>query len=355
MPAFLDSVPGCRVVTSLAMLLAVGAVFAPSLRAQYPVAPTPVINMGSLTREPKFSGYVSLRETVRSDTGAFTIHRARLGVQALPAPFAAVRLQADFAALGRTTGASGDTIPAIQITDAFIQLGVPDTASRMAQLLNPAMLVGQFRTPFSLEALTSSSILLTASRSLAYERMSTKRDRGVMVQLRFPRFAMLSAAVVDGEGANRTSNPDARQMVISRVSVLPVPTVSISGKWAGQGSDHRWGYDARWAQGPVVVEGELIQRTHRPTAPTATEVRGGYALAAYRVLPWLQTVVKWEQLHGRASLVEPGTDTRFTHTTYGLNFLAPQDRVRMQLNWIDRSERPASRKGELVAQFQAIF
>ena len=354
MPAILDRVPHRRVASSILVMLA--AMAAAPLHAQYPVAPTPVVNMGSLTREPKLSGYVSLREAVRSDTATFTINRARLAVQALPAPFAAVRLQADFAALGRTTGANGDTIPAIQITDAFIQLGIPDTASRVAQLLQPALLIGQFRTPFGLEALTSFSTVITANRALASERLATRRDRGVMAQVRLPRFAMLSAALVDGEGSNRTSNPDGRQMVISRLTLLPVRTLSVSGKWAGQGSDHRWGYDARWAQGPFIIEGELIRRKHQASALTTTDVRGGYALAAFRVLPWLQPVVKWEQLHGKASLLTlTTTDTRFTHTTYGVNLIAPQDRVRMQLNWIDRSEQPVSRKGEFVAQFQAVF
>ena len=335
-------------------LLALAGPF--SVGAQhYPVAPTPVINIGGLAREPRLSGYVSMRETLRADTSTFTINRARVAVQAAPAAFVGVRLQVDFAAVGRTTGANGDTIPAIQVTDAFVQLGMPDTASPLALLLQPALLIGQFRTPFGLEALTSFSAVLTANRSLASERVSTRRDRGVQLQVRLPRLVTAGIAIVDGEGSNRTSNPDGRQMAIGRVSVLPLPTVSISGKWAGQGADHRWGYDARWVQGPVVLEGELLEREGPLSTTMDTEVRGGYVLAGYRILPWLQPVVKWEQLHEHLITPAISAYNRWTYTTVGVNLLAPEDRFRMQLNWIDRSERSISRKGELVAQVQAIF
>ena len=323
--------------------------------AQYPVAPTPVLNLGSMTREAKLSGYISVRETLRSDTATFIINRARLGAQALPASFIAVRLQADFAAVGRTTGTSGDTIPAIQVTDAFVQLGPPDSASRMAQLLRPALLVGQFRTPFGLEALTSTTSVITANRSLASERISPRRDRGIQAHVRFPRWVMLHAAVVDGEGTNRTSNPDGRQMVVTRATLIPLRSLSVSGKWAGQGGDHRWGYDARWAGGGAVLEGELMKRDGPTSTTTHADVRAGYLLAAYRIRPWLQPVVKWEQLHQTLTTATLASASRFTHTTVGVNFIAPQDRFRLQLNWVDKSERPTPRASELIAQLQAVF
>ena len=64
--------------------------------AQYPVNPTPLISTGSLTREPRFSGYISVRETIRDDTSTFIINRARMTVLALPASFVALKLQGDF-------------------------------------------------------------------------------------------------------------------------------------------------------------------------------------------------------------------------------------------------------------------
>ena len=342
--------PGRTVVSCLGLLSV--AIAATPARAQYPVNPTPVISTGSLTPDPRLGGYISLRETVRDDTMTFTLHRARIGVQALPAPFVALRLQADLAALGRT---SGDTIPGILITDAFVQLAPTDTAHPMVRMLRPAMLVGQFRTPFALENLTSTSAVITASRSMAADRLALKRDRGFFGQVRFPRLLTLNAAVVDGEGQNRTSNPDGRQFVVTRGTLMPLANLSVSGKWAAQGSDRRWGYDARWLPGAGVLEGELVEREGPTNATTTTDARAGYVLAAYKVLPWLQPLVKWEQLHETLSTATTTAHARATWTTIGVNLIATDERFRAQFNWVDRSERPVDRKGELVIQLQAMF
>jgi hypothetical protein len=321
---------------------------------QYPVAPASTISTSSLTREPRFSGYVSMRETLRNDTASFAVNRARIAVQALPAPFVAVRLQADFAA----TGTNGDFVPAI--TDAFIQLAPPDTASWIAHNLRPAVIVGQFRTPFSMEYLTSFSSVVSANRSLGADMLSPRRDRGLSVWLRFPQFVNLAGAIVDGEGSNRTRNPDGKQMALGRLTLLPVRWASISGKWAGQGADHRWGYDARFVPGNAIIEGELIEREGPLSATATTDARAVYVLAAYRVRPWVQPLVKWEQLHDTQTLTnESGTFVGRAHTTLttaGVNLLAPDDRFRAQLNWIHRSKHSLFGPGdEVLLQLQALF
>ena len=327
-------------------------VAAPVARAQAPVNPTPVLAMGSLTPEPRFSGYISVRETIRDDTATFIINRARITAQALAASFIAVKLQADFSALGRT---SGDTVPAVLITDAYAQLAPTDTASRIVQLFRPALLIGQFKTPFSLEYLTSSTSVIAANRSLGADRLGPKRDRGFYGFVRFPRYATLSAAVVDGEGSNRVTNPDGKQMALGRLTVLPISTLSVSGKWAGQGSDHRWGYDARWMPGAAVLEGEVIEREGPTNATTRTDAQARYVLAAYRIRPWLQPVIKWERLNETLTTATTSSTSRLTWTTFGVNLLAPDDRFRAQFNWIDRANRPIDGKGEFIAQFQALF
>jgi hypothetical protein len=226
----------------------------------------------------------------------------------------------------------------------------------MVRLFRPALLVGQFRTPFSLEALTSFSTVVTANRSLGADRLSPRRDRGVAGYVRFPRFVTLGTAVVDGEGTNRVTNPDGRQMVLGRLTVQPVPQLSLSGKWAGQGPDHRWGYDARWVPGNAILEGEFIEREQPGDVTARTESRAVYALAAYRILPWFQPVVKWERLEEPVTIGEATyLDARSTWITVGMNLIAPDDRFRTQINWIDRSDRPVDRKGELVVQLQALF
>jgi len=124
-----------------------------------------------------------------------------------------VRIQADFSAVGRSTA---DTVPAFSLTDAYVQI-IPPDSGRMAKLLRPALVVGQFRTPFSLEYLTSFSQPLTANRSQAVDRLSTRRDIGALGQFSLDRFAKLTGAVVGGEGPNRTTS-DGRQMLVGRIT-----------------------------------------------------------------------------------------------------------------------------------------
>jgi hypothetical protein len=320
--------------------------------AQTIVNPAPVLSTGALTRDPRFSGYISVRETIRDDTATFIVNRARITAVALAASFIAVKLQADFATLGRT---SGDTVPASLITDAYAQLAPTDTARHIVRLFHPALLMGQFKTPFSLEYLTGSTSVLTANRSLGADRIGTRRDRGLYGFVRFPRYATVSAAVVDGEGSNRVTNPDGKQMALGRLTLLPISTLSVSGKWAGQGSDHRWGYDARWMPGAAVLEGEVIEREGPTNATTTTDAQARYVLAAYRIRPWLQPVVKWERLDETLTTATTSSSSRLTWTTFGVNLFAAEDRFRAQFNWIDRSDHPVDGKGEFIAQFQALF
>jgi hypothetical protein len=143
-------------------------------------------------------------------------------------------------------------------------------------------------------------------------------------------------------------------MAVGRLTVLPLPQLSVSGKWAGQGSDHRWGYDARWLPGAAVLEGEVVEREGPSNATTDLDARAAYVLAAYRIR-WIQPVVKWEQFHETLTSATTTARSRATLITVGANLFAPGDRVRAQFNWVGHSEHPVDRKGELIAQLQAAF
>jgi hypothetical protein len=325
---------------------------AASLVAQYPLAPSPVLSLDRLTAAIDLSGYLSMRETVREDTAAFTVNRARITLQIRPAPYAAVRLQGDLAAIGR---ARSDTVPAFALTDAYLQLGPADSARGATEWLRPALLVGQFKTPFSLEYLTSFSALLTADRSRAVDRLATRRDLGVLGTLSAGRWATVWAAVTNGEGANATGNPDARQLAVGRLGVYPARSLALGGKWANQGSDQRWGLDARWMARDVVAEGELLRRSSPEEDGTRLDGRGGYALVALGTVSWLQPVVKWERLRTRTTSGATATDVRETFLTYGINLLAAGGRLRLQLDYVDAWASSDDPRDKLIAQLQAIF
>lgn len=337
--------------TGLATASALLATAAP-VAAQYPLSPTPVLPFALFSPQPNFTGYVSVRETFREDTATFIVNRARITVHVLPVRFAALRVQADFSAVGR---ASGDTVPAILLTDAYVQLVLPDTSSEVARRLRPALVIGQFRTPFSLEYLTPFSLLTTVNRSQPVERLSTRRDLGALGQVRVARFATLTGALLNGEGPNRTSNSDGKQMAVGRLTVFPLSSLALSAKWLRQSDDHRWGYDGRWLARGLLVEGEAIKRTGPAGAAAELDASGGYVLAAYRILPWLQPVVKWERLRETTTTASAATERRLTWTTFGINFSAAQERLRFQLDWVAKSDRPQPASDELIAQLQAVF
>ena len=325
------------------------ATTAAPLEAQYPLEPSPVLSLGRLSREVDLGGYLSVREVVRNDSSTFAINRARVTVQTAPLPYLALRLQGDLSAVGRT--ASDSSVPAFVLTDAYAQLVPPDADGALAEL-RPAIVLGQFKTPFSLEYLTSFSLLRTANRSLVVDRVSPRRDLGVLAQISPAPVLTVAGAVVNGSGPNVTRNPDGRQLVLGRLTLQPLPDLAVAGKVANESGDHRWGYDARWVVGRLILGGEWLRRTRDADAAGAgpVDVRGGYVLAAYGVRSWLQPVVKWERL------TDQTVATRATWTTYGVNLLSPGESLRVQVNWIEKSERPVELDDdELIVQVIGIY
>ena len=345
-------------VTVAAGALAAGAVVAPAA-AQYPIAPSPVLDVGRLPTALSFSGYVAARETWRLDSTTFSISRVRITAQAHPLPFLAVRVQGGVS--NNDIGSSSPTVGTFAFSDAYLQLVPPDTMRFRS--LRPSLIVGQFKMPFSLEYLTPYSHLLTVDRSQAVDGLALKRDIGVMGQVHLTRYVTVDGAVANGSGANTTSNPDGREVAMARVTVTPFPQLAIAGKWAGEGGVHRWGYDARFVAGRAVVEGEVIQ-VRDSAGAAVSDASGGYALASYQVLPWLQPGLKWEQFHQTLAATNPTVatgvppvvpETRSTWTTYGVNFDAARDRVRFQLDWVVKSDHSDGRANELLAQVIAIY
>ena len=320
-------------------------------RAQYPLMPSPVLDPRLVTSELRISGYVSVRETIRRDSSTFAVNRARVTLQIAPLDFVAVRVQSDLAALGRT---SGDTVPGFALTDAYIQIRPPHEAQAPSRI-RPRLILGQFRTPFSLEYLTPFSQLLTADRSQVVNRISTRRDVGAMAHVSFGDRATMGVALVNGEGANSIRNTNGKQLVVGRLTLLPVSTVAIGGKWGGEGGDHRWGYDARWMTNGLVLEGERIERRAPLSEEITQRASGHYLLASYRIGRHLRPVVKWEQLHDRRIASGVASETRLTWMTYGLNVVATPEVVRFQTNWIVKRERPGNGANELLAQLIVIF
>jgi phosphate-selective porin O/P len=324
-------------------LLPVGA----PLHAQYPVNPSPVLDPTVFGSDVSFGGLLILRHTQRNDTGTSIIRNARFTAQGKLRPTLLLKLQADFAAAGKTSGDS--TVNGFAVTDAFFQFAGRDTTPSMGRLY-PAILAGQFKVPFSLEYLTPVGRLLTANRSQVVDRLSIKRDIGAMTKLDWAHVVSLYGAVMSGEGQNSRANTNGAQLAVARLAVQPYAMLSIGGKLAADRGDHLSGYDVRWTPGEAVVEGEVITRRRSdPAAPL--DGSGGYAAIAYRVLPWLQPVVKWEQY----DQAQPGPFST-TWFTAGANVSNLQETLRAQLDVIRKHDHPiGQRTTELVVQLIAYF
>jgi hypothetical protein len=339
----------------------VGAAVVIALRAaaaraqQYPVAPSPVLDITTVTPTPRFGGYLSVREALRRDTASISVNRARLTVTGTPLSYVAIRLQGDF-----SSGASGhvgadSTVHGFTLTDAYVQFRPAKTRGGLLGALQPALIAGQFKQPFSLEYLTPFSKLLTADRSAAVDKLSPKRDIGVMAQGQWAHRAMLALSVANGEGSNVTSNPDGRQLVIGRLTFLPFSGLAIAAKLANQGADHLRGYDGRWIAGDLTVEGEAIHRS-RVLSGTNVDAGGGYAMAAYRILPWLEPVFKQEWYRETRMNETSNADTRSSWSTIGTNLSTRGGAIRLLVDWVIRSERPVTtHDNELDAQLVASF
>jgi hypothetical protein len=67
-------------------------------------------------------------------------------------------------------------------------------------------------------------------------------------------------------------------------------------------------------------------------------------------------VYKWERYTETRATATGVTDTRSIWNTLGVNLLSRQESLRVQLNWILKSERPTPvRNDELIAQVIGNF
>src|SRR5947208_9682695 len=119
------------------------------------IAPTVGRAQGTtVSTTPRLTGYLQPRFQALGDSASFFLRRARFAVEGNITPWASYRAQVEM----RTIGAA--PIPAtspltLSATDLFIRL----THGRWGGT------VGQFRVPFSLESLLSSTTLETTERS----------------------------------------------------------------------------------------------------------------------------------------------------------------------------------------------
>ena len=185
-----------------------------ALRATAQSTPAP------FSTTPKLTGYLQPRFEVHGDTAVFFLRRARFALEGNVTPWASYRAQVEM----RTAGAAA-TPAASPLSLSATDLWVKATHGGWGAT------VGQFRVPFALESLLSSTTLETTERSLIVN--AAKRDIGVQGEWRIPDRVTLQGAVVNGEGPNRATNPDNRMAYFARAIVTPVKGLDVGGAFEG--------------------------------------------------------------------------------------------------------------------------
>src|SRR6266566_4077099 len=237
------------------------------------IAPTVARAQGStVSTTPRLTGYLQPRFQAVGDSASFFLRRARFAVEGNITPWASYRAQVEM----RTIGAPA-TPPASPLTLSATDLWVRMSHHRWTGT------VGQFRVPFSLESLLSSTTLETTERSRIVS--AAKRDIGAQAEWRLPDRLLVQAAVVNGEGPNRATNPDNRMAYYARAVVTPVKGLDVGGAFEGYSDS-------------TGVDGQLIYKGKRWSA-----------LATFRATP--QRV----QLIGRVQQFDPSNQITTDRST----------------------------------------
>ena len=287
----------------------------------------------------KLSGYIQGRETYQENVGIVgTINRARLTAAGAVAGNVTWRVQGEF-----RTGNVGTGKASVSLQDAYVRwthnaLGVQ---------------IGQFKTPFTREFITSLAEVETADRATVVDSLAPKRDIGLMADYALGGRATISAGIFNGEGQNVTANTDSSALGVARVTYRP-DAVPGPGANAARyfGDSTRYGVDASVESPWIILRGEYIGQ-HRDIADNADD-KGWYALAAAPVRPWLQPVFKYEWFN-RPGVAPAGT-LKNRAWTAGVNLFPWGRTTRLTLEYVSRKVgEPGVRKSLGLAQAQVIF
>jgi phosphate-selective porin len=286
----------------------------------------------------RLTGYVQGRETYQKNVGLTgTINRARLAAAGTVPANISWRVQGEF-----RTGSVGTGRASVSLQDAYVRW------TREALFVQ----LGQFKTPFTREFITSLTEVETADRSTVVDSLAPKRDIGLMVEYAYGGRATFTAGVFNGEGQNITSNTDSSALGVARVAVRPMPYLLLGVNVARYFADStRYGLDANVESPWVILRGEYVGQ-HQDILDVDDD-KGWYALAAAPVRPWLQPVLKYEWFN--RPRVAPGTQKNRAWTA-GVNLFPWGRATRFTLEYVSRKVGdPGVRKSLGLAQAQVIF
>ncbi|MBA3498122.1 MAG: hypothetical protein H0T86_13545, partial [Gemmatimonadales bacterium] len=237
------------------------------------------------------------------------------------------------------TGTVGTGRASVSLQDAYVRY-------RPGQF---GIQAGQFKTPFTREFIASLADVETADRATVVDSLAPKRDIGILADYAFGSTATLALGLFNGEGQNVTANADSTLLWIGRATARPVAYVTVGANVARYGSDStRYGVDGSLEYMGAALKGEYIGQQRDGGG---LDDKGWYVQGTYRLLPWVQLVLKQEDFRRSAITL----DARNRATTGGVN-VEFGGKVRLLANYVSRKIGvPGTRRGALIAQAQVKF
>lgn len=222
--------------------------------------------------------------------------------------------------------------------------------------------IGQFKVPFSLENLTSSSALDTINRSQTVENLcpgrdigASGRDIGITLNGQFSWFDY-SFGIFNGSGINITDLNDHKD-IAARLAFRPVGFLSIGlSRYDGRYSSNqgapafereRTGIDIFYVQGALAIKGEYIHGKDEQTKRSGWYIHGNYDLVSDR----FQAIFRYDSFSANLDV----RGDRMTVTTVGVNYFFT-NKTKIQLNYeVHKKGSGEASKNVILAQLQAGF
>ncbi len=223
------------------------------------------------------------------------------------------------------------------------------------------LVFGQFKVPFSLENLTSSSSLDTINRSQTVERLcpgrdirSSGRDIGLAVNGKFKNLEY-TFGIFNGSGINQVDNNENKD-ISARVVFFPFESLSLGiSHYNGRHSPDegaepfaktRTGLETAAIIGRFSLKSEIIFARDAEVNKTGWYLQGGF----FPSKP-IQTVIRYDFLDGDR---DTGGD-RIIVLTFGLNYFFSK-KTKLQVNYeFHGEEENKISNNVLLAQFQIGF
>ncbi|HKP50402.1 MAG TPA: porin [Gemmatimonadales bacterium] len=287
----------------------------------------------------KLSGYIQGREVYQDNVGlTATLNRARLAAAGTVLGDVSWRIQGEF-----RTGSVGTGKASVALQDAYVRWAHQGLGIQ----------VGQFKTPFTREFITSLPEVETADRSTVVDSLAPKRDIGLMADYALGGRAVVSAGIFNGEGQNITANTDSSTLGVVRVAFRPLPYLLLGLNAASYfGDSTRYGADASVESPWIILRAEYIGQ-HRNVLAIEDD-RGWYALVAAPLRPWLQPVLKYEWFDRVG--IAPTEVLENRALTAAVNLFPWGRATRFTLEYVSREVgEPGVRKNLALAQAQVVF